>query len=189
MTRGNANTTRPKTPARQASPGLGKVSAANSLSKPSEPAPKPIARVMRLSAPKPVESFFANTEPNNGPGFDSVRNTDRSTKRNPSPRVGGAFYSAPEATSTFHSPAVSKRAAHKVASKRATHKVAFGGGDLHADADHGKGREPTAAAPPDADREVIRAGVVGRITKVGALAAPVSYSLNRSGAPYERTRS
>ncbi|CAM9252394.1 unnamed protein product, partial [Laminaria digitata] len=151
MTRGNANTTRPKTPARQASPGLSKVSAANSLSKPSEPAPKPKPRVIRLSAPKPVESFFANTEPNHGPGFDSVRNTDGSTKRNPSPRVGGAFYSAPEATSTSHSPAVSKRAVHKIASKRATHKVAFGGDDLHADADRGKGREPAAAAPSDAD--------------------------------------
>lgn len=145
---GNANTTTPKPPAEEVSPGLCKVSASQGSGIASEPALKPKPRVIRLSAPKPVESFVAITEPKYGPLVDSVQTDLGSTKRMPSPPIRDAVWSAPETASTFRSPPPSKRA---------TTEATSGGEDRPFDADRRMGRA--------VDRQGDEGGGLGRASE------------------------
>lgn len=142
--RSSANTTNPKMPARQVSPGLGKASAPNNSGKAVESAPKPKPRLIRLSAPKRVEYPMVNNEPNVGPTLDSVPKDAAPTKRVLSSPTCDAVYSASEAISTSHSPTLSKHAINEATS---------GGDQRPAKADHVLGRKL-----PEGGRVTGRAG-------------------------------
>lgn len=175
--RGNANTTNPKMPARQVSPGLSKTSSSNSSGNASESALKPKPRIIRLSAPKPADSVVVCTKPNDGATIDSVPNDDASAKRVPSLPACDAGFPAREATSTPHSPAMSKHTTNEVTSGgdeflatadrvtgRAVDKQGGGGGGLDGASEYlaqqrrcaVRGREVTRALPPlPPDAEVL----------------------------------
>lgn len=131
-TRGNANTTNPKVPARQVPPGLSQISAASSPGTVIESAPIAKPRVIRLSAPKPVKLDVVVSESPAGPTVDSVQKGGVPTKQVPSPPACDAVYSAPGGTSTSHPPAISKHA---------TNDATSGGDEPHTRADRVTGRE------------------------------------------------
>ena len=116
-TRGIANTTNAKLPARQVSPGPSKLSA-NGSGKAVESVPKPKPRVIRLSRPDSADPVVANTEPKAAPTIEnrSAQNDDGSTTWAPSPPPCDAVCSALEATSTPHSSAVPKHATNEATS-------------------------------------------------------------------------
>lgn len=115
--RGSPHTSNLKIPARQTSPGMLNVSAANSFGKAIEPAPKAKPRLIRLSAPMPAKLAVANTEPNVGPTVDNVPRDDASTKYAPSPPACDTVCSAREVTSNSHPQAVSTHATYEATSR------------------------------------------------------------------------
>lgn len=132
LTKGSVHATKAKAPSMQASSAPRRVRPAETLTNPPEATPKPKPRVIRLSAPKPVESIERSSARRDDTTSDAVRTDDRSTNWGSSPPASDKVLSAPEGTPTPHPSAVSKHAPSE---------ATIDGGDHPAEADRGMRRE------------------------------------------------